>query len=156
MRVLIINRGEVAVRIIRTCEELGYTSILLHSTPDKNTLAYRLADETVELIGNTAVETYLDIPKVVAQAKRIKPDLIHPGFGFLSENADFVEILEKERLNFVGPSSEAIRAAGNKIHAKELAKKVGVQTVPSYTGSETDPDRLLKEVQKVINYFLFI
>jgi acetyl/propionyl-CoA carboxylase alpha subunit len=149
MRVLIINRGEVAVRVIRTCEELGYTSILLHSTPDKNTLAYRMANETIEILGNTALETYLSIPKVVAVAKKIKPDLIHPGFGFLSENADFVEILEKERLNFVGPSSEAIRAAGNKIHAKELAKKIGVPTVPSYTGNESDPDKLLKEVQRV-------
>jgi len=149
MRVLIANRGEVAFRIIRTCEELGYTSVLLHSTPDKNTLAYRLADEKFELQGNRASETYLDIQKVVDAAKKTKADFIHPGFGFLSENPDFVEALEKMRLNFVGPDSKAIRMAGNKIHAKELAKSVGVPTVPSYTGTEKNPDKLLKEVQKV-------
>src|SRR5260221_14705459 len=108
MRVLIANRGEVAVRIIRTCEELGYRSILLHSTPDKNTLAYRLADEKYELQGTSALETYLDIQKVVDAAKKTKADLIHPGFGFLSENYTFVEALEKARLTFVGPTSEAI------------------------------------------------
>jgi 3-methylcrotonyl-CoA carboxylase alpha subunit len=149
MRVLIANRGEVAVRIIRACEELGYTSILLHSTPDKNTLAYRMANERFELQGNSALETYLDISKVVEAARKTKADFVHPGFGFLSENADFVEALEKARLNFIGPPSSAIRIAGNKIKAKELAKSLGVPVVPSFTGQETNPDKLLKEAQKV-------
>jgi len=149
MRVLIANRGEVAVRIIRTCEELGYKSILLHSTPDKNTLAYKLADEKYELQGTSALETYLNIPRVVDAAKKTKADLVHPGFGFLSENADFVDALEKARINFVGPSAEAIRAAGNKIQAKDLAKRFGVPTGPSFTSQEKDPAKLLKEAQKV-------
>ncbi len=149
MKVLIANRGEVAVRIIRACEELGFTSILLHSTPDKNTLAYRLAKERFELPGNSALDTYLNIPKVVEAAKLTKADLIHPGFGFLSENADFVEALEKARLNFVGPPSSAIRLAGNKIKAKELARSLGVPIVPSFTAVEANPEKLLKEAQKV-------
>jgi 3-methylcrotonyl-CoA carboxylase alpha subunit len=149
MRILIANRGEVAVRIIRACEELGYTSILLHSTPDKNTIAYRLANEKIEIPGTSATETYLNQEKVVQAAKKVKADLIHPGFGFLSENADFVELLEKENLNFVGPTSETIRMVGNKIHAKDLAKKVSVPTVPAYTGKEKDIDSLLKEAQKI-------
>jgi len=149
MRVLIANRGEVAIRIIRTCEELGYTSILLHSTPDKNTLAYRLAHEKFELQGTSAAETYLNIPKVVEAAKKTKADFVHPGFGFLSENAQFVEALEKARINFVGPPSSAIKIAGHKIRAKELAQSLGVPVIPSFTGQETSPDKLLKEVQKV-------
>lgn len=149
MRILIANRGEVAVRIIRTCEELGYKSILLHSTPDKNTLAYRLADEKYELQGISALDTYLNIPKVIDAVRKTKADMVHPGFGFLSENAEFVEALEKNRMTFIGPSSAAIQAVGNKIQAKELAKKFGVPTVPSFTTQESDPAKLLKEAQKV-------
>ncbi|MDZ4676013.1 MAG: biotin carboxylase N-terminal domain-containing protein [Oligoflexia bacterium] len=149
MRVAINNRGEVAVRIIRTCQELGFTSILLHSSPDKNTIAYRMADETVELTGSSSLETYLNIPVVVNSALSAKAELLHPGFGFLSENAEFVVALESAGITFVGPSAKSIFTAGNKIKAKELAKANNVPVTPAYTGSETDPAKLLAEVRKI-------
>ena len=149
MRVLIANRGEVAVRIIRCCQELGLRSILLHSTPDRNTSAYRMADEVIEIPGSSPAETYLNIPKVINACELSRADLLHPGFGFLSENADFVETLEKTKTIFVGPTSRAIRLAGNKIQAKALAVKAGVPVTPAYTGTETDPKRLLNEAKKI-------
>jgi 3-methylcrotonyl-CoA carboxylase alpha subunit len=149
MRVVIANRGEVAVRIIRTCQELGFTSILLHSTPDKNTSAFRLADETIELKGTSSLETYLNIKAVVGAALEAKADLLHPGFGFLSENADFVEALENTDITFVGPPSKSIRLAGNKVKAKELAQKQGVPVTPAYIGNDTDPKKLLAEARKI-------
>jgi 3-methylcrotonyl-CoA carboxylase alpha subunit len=149
MRVAICNRGEVAVRVIRACQELGYKSILLHSTPDRNTVAYRLADETVELEGSAPLETYLNISKVIEAAQSAKATMLHPGFGFLSENADFVEKLEATEIIFVGPKSKSIRLAGNKIRAKEMAIKAGVPVTQAYTGVESDPLKLLEEAKKI-------
>jgi 3-methylcrotonyl-CoA carboxylase alpha subunit len=149
MRVAIANRGEVAVRVIRACQELGYTSILLHSTPDKGTLAYRMADETVEIKGEAAKDTYLDISKVIEAAKSARVTMMHPGFGFLSENADFADAVEKAGIVFIGPTGHSIRLAGNKIKAKELAKKANVPTVPSLTSLETDPKKLLAQVKTI-------
>lgn len=149
MRVVIANRGEVAGRIIRACQELGYTSVLLHSTPDKNTPAFRMADETVELPGQTPLETYLNIPVVLQAAMKADAQMLHPGFGFLSENGTFAEEATNAGIIFVGPSAEAIRVAGNKIKAKELARKAKVPTVPSYTGTERDGKKLLAEAKKI-------
>ncbi len=149
MRVGIANRGEVAVRIIRACQELGFKSVLFHSTPDKNTAAFRLSDERIELTGNTPLETYLNISAVVQAAVDSKVKLVHPGFGFLSENAEFAEALAKRKIIFVGPTSPTISLAGNKINAKQLAKLAGVPVIPAYTGAETDPKKLLAEVRKI-------
>lgn len=149
MRVGIINRGEVAVRIMRSCQELGLSTVLFHSTIDKNTLAYEIADEVYELPGSTALETYLNIPLVINALKATKVDLVHPGFGFLSENAYFVTLLENAGINFIGPSAIAIDAVGNKIKAKNLAKSAGVPTTPSYMGPTDDPKVLLTEVKKI-------
>ncbi len=149
MRVAIANRGEVAVRIIRACQEMGFKSILLHSTVDKNTPAYRLADEAIELKGNTPSETYLDVTKVLNACTQAKADMVHPGFGFLSENPDFAGLVEASKMIFVGPSSTSILLAGNKIKAKELAVRAGVPVIPAYTGDETDPRKLLQEAKKV-------
>ncbi len=150
MKVAINNRGEVAVRIIRSCQELGLKTILLHSTPDKNTLAFDMADETVELYGQTPLETYLNIPLVVSAIQKSGATLVHPGFGFLSENAHFVKALEDLRnITFIGPNSKTIEIAGNKILAKELAHKAGVPTTPAYTGKTDNPKQLLSEVNRI-------
>ena len=145
----IANRGEVAMRIIRACQELGHTSILLHSTPDQKTAAYRAADETYELPGVSSLETYLNIEKVVRAAKQSEAQALHPGFGFLSENPAFAETLHQEEIIFVGPSAQSIRMAGNKIRAKELAQKAQVPVLPAYSGNMSDQESLLKEVRKI-------
>jgi 3-methylcrotonyl-CoA carboxylase alpha subunit len=149
LRVAINNRGEVALRIIRACQELGHTSILFHSTPDKGTPAYRLADERFELPGDSALATYLKIPSVVEAAVKTRAEMLHPGFGFLSENADFAEALTGAGIRFVGPDADTIRLSGNKIRAKGLAQKAGVPVTPAFTGSETDPKKLLAEARKI-------
>ncbi|MCC6278146.1 MAG: ATP-grasp domain-containing protein [Oligoflexia bacterium] len=149
MRVAIVNRGEVAVRIIRACQELGYASILIHSTPDKHTTAYRIADETYELEGQAAADTYLRIDSVVNACKNVRADLVHPGFGFLSENAAFAQALEEAGLTFIGPSAHSIALAGNKIKAKELAHKAGVPTVPSITNLDSDPQKQLEQARSI-------
>src|SRR6185312_2041382 len=128
-KLAIANRGEVAVRIIRACQELGIQTVLLHSEPDVETLAYRLADECVLIGPAEAGKSYLDIQKNITGALSVQADAIHPGFGFLSENADFAEACEKARIIFVGPSAESIRLFGDKISAKNLAKKVGAPTI---------------------------
>ena len=116
----IANRGEVAVRIIRACEELGIKSVLLHSKADVNSRAYRLSDEQI-CIGDAEVnESYLSIEKNVEGALACGADALHPGFGFLSENADFAQALIDKGIIFVGPSPDAIRKMGDKIQAKKI------------------------------------
>ena len=149
MRVAIANRGEVALRIIRACQELGHTSVLLHSTPDKKTSAFRAADETVELVGTSPLETYLNIENVVAAAKKSKVQALHPGFGFLSENPNFADKVIEAGIKFIGPDPDCIRLAGNKVHAKELAKKAQVPVLPALVGNMSKTKELLAEVRKI-------
>lgn len=149
IKLAINNRGEVAVRIIRTCQEMGIKTLLLHSTADKNTEAFRLADETFELPGNTPQETYLNIEHVLAGLKQRDPDLVHPGFGFLSENAAFAKAVTEAGFIFVGPPADVIEVAGNKVKAKKLASKAGVPTTPAFTGSPDQPKEFLSHVNKL-------
>src|SRR6185295_6214076 len=109
MRLAIANRGEVAVRIIRACQELGIESVLLHATLDQKTLAWRLADETVELPGDRLEETYLNADRLLEAAQIAKADAVHPGFGFLSEDADFAQATADAGLKFIGPDVQAMR-----------------------------------------------
>ena len=113
-RIAIANRGEVAVRIIRACQELKVKAILLHSEVDINTLAYRIADETVCIGPSELNESYLNIDNNIQAALSAKADAVHPGFGFLSENADFAKACEQNRLIFIGPTSESISVFGDK------------------------------------------
>ncbi len=149
LRVAICNRGEVAVRIIRTCQDMGFTTILIHSTPDKDSLAFEMADETIELSGDSPLQTYLNIPAVIEALKKCNADLVHPGFGFLSENAVFAKAVEDLKIKFIGPSSETIAVAGNKILAKEMAQKAGVPVSPAFVGDFSDSKTLLAEVKKL-------
>lgn len=148
-KLAIANRGEVAVRILRAAQEMGIETVLLHSEADVSSLAYRLADETV-LIGPSAVqESYLNIEANVNAAIASGCDAIHPGFGFLSENADFAQAVEKARILFVGPTPESIRLFGDKISAKNLVKKAGGPTIPGYEGEDQSLERLKAEAERI-------
>ncbi len=148
-RVAIANRGEVAVRIIHACEELGIETVLLHSDADINTRAYRLATKTICIGPAASAESYLNIAANVDGAVAGGADAVHPGFGFLSENADFAEACTKSGLIFIGPSADSIRLLGDKISFKNLAKKAGLPLIPGYEGDDQSIPRLLSEVEKI-------
>ena len=148
-RVAIANRGEVAVRIIRACEELNLETVLLHSDADIDSRAYRLATKTICIGPAAAAESYLNISSNIDGALAAGADAIHPGFGFLSENADFAQACEKAGLIFIGPSSAAIRLLGDKISFKKLAMKAGLPIIPGYEGEDQSIDNLIAQTEKI-------
>ncbi|AHZ83927.1 biotin carboxylase N-terminal domain-containing protein [Bdellovibrio bacteriovorus] len=148
-RIAIANRGEVAVRIIKACEEMGIETVLLHSEADINTRAYRMATKTICVGPAATAESYLNIPANINGALAGGAQAVHPGFGFLSENADFAEAVNKAGLTFIGPSPEAIRALGDKVHCKELAKQAGLPLVPGYQGENQDVAHLITQAEKI-------
>ena len=125
-KVLIANRGEIALRIQRACKEIGIATVAVHSTADADAMHVRLADESVCIGPPPAAESYLNIPRLLAACEITGADAIHPGYGFLSENARFAEILEEHGITFIGPTSEHIRIMGDKIEAKATAKRLGI------------------------------
>ncbi len=148
-KIAIANRGEVAVRIIKACEELGIETVLLHSEADINSRAYRMATKTICIGPAPTAESYLNIRANIDGALAGGAQAVHPGFGFLSENADFAEACEKAGLIFIGPSPKAIRSLGDKVHCKELAKKAGLPLVPGYQGEDQAVETLMKEVERI-------
>ena len=148
-KLAIANRGEVAVRIIRAAQEMGIRTALLHSEADIETLAYRLADERVLIGGSPVNESYLNIEKNIDGAKSVEADAIHPGFGFLSENAEFAKACEKARITFIGPTPESIELFGDKISAKNLVDKVGAPTIPGYQGEDQAVQTLISRAQEI-------
>lgn len=148
-RIAIANRGEVAVRIIKACEELGIETVLLHSEADINSRAYRMATKTICIGPAATAESYLNIEANINGALAGGAQAIHPGFGFLSENADFAEAVGKAGLTFIGPSAEAIRSLGDKVHCKELAKKAGLPLVPGYQGENQQVSNLITEAERI-------
>lgn len=132
-KILIANRGEVAVRIIRACKELGILTVAVYSIADKNSLHVQIADEAVCIGGNKSSDSYLNMTNILSAAISTGSNAIHPGYGFLSENAEFVEMVEECNITFIGPSAEAIRSLGDKATAKSIAKK---NLVPIVKGSE--------------------
>ena len=148
-KLAIANRGEVSVRIIRACQELGIETVLLHSEADKDTLAYRLCDERVCIGPAPVQQSYLNIEANINGAKSVGADAIHPGFGFLSENANFAEACEQNNLIFVGPSAKSIRLFGDKISAKNLVQDLNIPTIPGYQGENQDLEHLLAKAQEV-------
>jgi len=136
-KVLIANRGEIALRVQRACKEIGIATVAVHSTADADAMHVRLADESVCIGAPPAAESYLNIPRLLAACEITGADAIHPGYGFLSENARFAEILEEHNIVFIGPTSEHIRLMGDKIEAKATAKRLGIPVVPGSDGAVT-------------------
>jgi 3-methylcrotonyl-CoA carboxylase alpha subunit len=146
---LIANRGEIACRIIRTAQKMNIRTIAVYSDADKNALHVEMADEAIHLGGNAASESYLNIAKIIAAAKASGAQAIHPGYGFLSEKAEFAQSCRDNGVIFVGPSPEAIDAMGLKDRAKALMQKAGVPIVPGYFGDNQEVDFLEKEAAKI-------
>src|SRR6266516_4795072 len=129
-KVLIANRGEIALRIIRACKELGVRTLAVYSEVDVNSLHVQLADEAICIGSAASTESYLKIDRIISAAEVGDVDAIHPGYGFLAENAHFAEICENCNIKFIGPSSAAIRAMGDKVAARETMRKAGVPITP--------------------------
>ncbi len=144
-KVLIANRGEIALRIHRACKEMGIQTVAIHSTADSNAMHVRMADESVCIGPPPATQSYLSIPNIIAACEITGAEAIHPGYGFLSENANFVQIVEDHGLTFIGPTAEHIRIMGDKITAKETMKNLGVPCVPGSDGAVPT----LEEARKV-------
>lgn len=139
-KILIANRGEIAIRIMRACRELGIRTVAVYSEADKDSLHVQFADESILLGEAAAKESYLNVDKLVRAALDTQADAVHPGYGFLSENASFAAAVESANLTFIGPSADSIRAMGDKAESKILMKQAGVPTVPGYEGLETYED----------------
>ena len=154
-KILIANRGEIALRILRAAKELGIATVAVHSTADADAMHVRLADESVCIGPPAARDSYLNIPALIAACEITGADAIHPGYGFLSENARFAEVLEHHRIAFIGPKAEHIRIMGDKIEAKRTAKRLGIPCVPGSEGGITDDDEA-KRVAKSIGYPVII
>ena len=137
-KVLIANRGEIALRVLRACKEIGIPTVAVHSTADADAMHVRLADESVCIGPPPAAESYLNMPRLLAACEITGADAVHPGYGFLSENARFAEILEEHSITFIGPTSEHIRIMGDKIEAKSTARRLGIPVVPGSDGAITD------------------
>jgi acetyl-CoA carboxylase biotin carboxylase subunit len=154
-KILIANRGEIAMRIIRTCREMGIQTVAVYSTADADSLHIKYADEAVCIGAPMSKESYLNIPRIIAAAEITNADAIHPGYGFLSENAEFSEICASSGIKFIGPSPEMIRAMGDKKTAKDTVKRVNVPTVPGSAGLVEDLNEA-KEVARRVVYPIII
>ena len=150
-KILIANRGEIALRIIRTCKEMGIQTVAVYSTADRESLHVRFADEAVCIGPPSATESYLSIPKIMAAVEITNADGVHPGYGFLAENADFAEVCAEYGTKFIGPTPDMIRSMGDKITAKETMKKAKVPVIPGSDGLISDIESG-KTIAKKIGY----
>lgn len=155
-KVVIANRGEIALRILRACKELGIKTVAVHSSADKNLKHVLLADETICIGPAPATESYLNIPRIIAAAEVSNAVAIHPGYGFLAENADFAEQVEQSGFIFIGPRAESIRLMGDKVSAIEAMKRAGVPTVPGSDGVLGDDVKKNIAIAKRIGYPVII
>src|SRR6188474_850474 len=136
-KILIANRGEIALRVLRACRELGIQTVAVHSTADADAMHVRLADESVCIGPPPARDSYLNVPALLTACEITGADAVHPGYGFLSENARFAEILAEHDVHFIGPKPAHIRLMGDKIEAKRTAKRLGIPVVPGSDGAIT-------------------
>ncbi|CEA01967.1 acetyl-CoA carboxylase biotin carboxylase subunit [Pseudomonas saudimassiliensis] len=155
-KVLIANRGEIALRIIRACKELGLKTVAVHSTADRELMHLAMADETVCIGPAIATESYLNIPRIISAAEVTGADGIHPGYGFLAENADFAEQIENSGFTFIGPSAEVIRLMGDKVSAIAAMKKTGVPTVPGSDGPLPENEEECLKIGRRVGYPVII
>lgn len=148
-KILIANRGEIALRIIHTCEEMGIATVAVHSTIDRNALHVKLADESVCIGPPPSNKSYLNIPNIISAALTRGAEAVHPGYGFLAENARFAEICADHDLHFIGPTPEAIIAMGDKSTAKKTMQKAGVPTIPGSKGLITDEEEAFRVASEI-------
>ncbi len=154
-KVLIANRGEIAVRIIRACQDLGLETVAVYSQADAQALHVHMADEAICIGEAPASRSYLKIPHILSACEITGADALHPGYGFLSENAKFAAICESSGVNFIGPSSQSISLMGDKARAKEIAKSVKCPVIPGSDGIISNPEEALK-VAKEMGFPIFI
>src|SRR5579872_6356113 len=154
-KILIANRGEIALRILRACKELGIPTVAVHSTADADAMHVRLADESVCIGPPPAVDSYLNIPALLAACEITGADAVHPGYGFLAENARFAEILGEHNVHFIGPRPEHIRLMGDKVAARHAAKDLGIPIVPGSDGSVEEIGEA-ERIAKGIGYPLLV
>ncbi|MEI6184975.1 MAG: biotin carboxylase N-terminal domain-containing protein, partial [Bacteroidota bacterium] len=151
-KILIANRGEIALRVIRTCREMGIKTVAVYSTADKDSLHVRFADEAVCIGKPASSESYLSIPNIMAAAEITNADAIHPGYGFLAENAKFSQICADHGIKFIGPTPEMINAMGDKITAKETMIKAGVPTIPGSEGLLQSLEEAIDLAKNLVGY----
>ena len=154
-KILIANRGEIAVRIIRACKEWGIQTVAVHSDVDKDSMHVRLADESVCIGSHQPANSYLNIPAIISAIELTSSEAVHPGYGFLSENANFAKILEERKIKFIGPSSKLIKMMGDKIEAKKIAKEYGLPVIEGSEGGVSD-SKQAKEISKKIGFPVLI
>lgn len=155
-KVLIANRGEIALRVLRACKELGIKTVAVHSVADRDLMHVRLSDESVCIGPPAPTESYLDIPSIISAMEVTDADAVHPGYGFLSENADFAEQVENSGFIFIGPTAETIRVMGDKVSAIEVMREAGVPTVPGSNGPLDDNKERTLSLAKEIGYPVII
>src|SRR4051812_39640564 len=147
-KLLIANRGEIAVRVIQACQEMSVRTVAVYSEADAGALHVRLADEAVPIGPAPAAQSYLNVEAIVAAALATRAEAVHPGYGFLSENADFSQACVDAGITFIGPSPEAMRVMGSKIEAKRLAASLGVPLLPGYDGAQQGEETLRREAAR--------
>ncbi|KJJ20105.1 acetyl-CoA carboxylase biotin carboxylase subunit [Pseudomonas aeruginosa] len=155
-KVLIANRSEIALRILRACKELGIKTVAVHSTADRELMHLSLADESVCIGPAPATQSYLQIPAIIAAAEVTGATAIHPGYGFLAENADFAKQIERSGFTFVGPTAEVIRLMGDKVSAKDAMKRAGVPTVPGSDGPLPEDEETALAIAREVGYPVII
>ena len=155
-KVLIANRGEIALRILRACKELDIKTVAVHSTADAELMHVRLADESICIGPPSSLDSYLNVPALISAAEVSDASAIHPGYGFLAENADFADQVEKSGFVFVGPTGDTIRVMGDKVAAIQAMKKAGVPTVPGSDGPLTEETDRTLEIARRIGYPVII
>src|SRR5215468_9302934 len=143
-KILIANRGEIALRIIRACRELGIQTAVVYSTADKDAAYLTLADQAICIGDAPPAESYLNIPRIISAAEISDVDAIHPGYGFLAENSHFAEVCRSCKIEFIGPPVSAMAAIGDKVACKKLARKAKVPTVPGSEGEVEDEEKAVK------------
>ena len=155
-KVLIANRGEIALRVLRSCKELGIKTVAVHSTADRDLMHVRLSDESVCIGPPSPTDSYLNTPAIISAMEVTDADAVHPGYGFLSENADFAEQVENSGFTFIGPTAETIRLMGDKVSAIEVMREAGVPTVPGSNGPIDDNSERTLSLAKEIGYPVII
>ena len=154
-KILIANRGEIAVRIIRACKEWGISTVAVHSDVDRESMHVRLADESICIGSHQPINSYLNIPAIMSAIELTNSEAVHPGYGFLSENSNFAKILEDNKIKFIGPSSKLIKMMGDKIQAKKIAKEYGLPVIEGSDGGVSDFNNA-KEICKKIGFPVLI